>query len=147
MNFFKIKVAISWEIGILMVFRFFEISAKNCSYAETFWHLMLKKICSRFRQIEQDEQIEVRWMSTLDVKRWQIRNNFSRWWPQKKLSQFIRIRISQDMTTCILKMFTYENNIRSCKKTRYIARTNLWELIRQIFDAIPAILTVTHKFS
>ena len=33
---------------------------------------MLKKFCSRFRQIEQDEQIEVRWMSTLDVKRCEL---------------------------------------------------------------------------
>ena len=37
---------------------------------------MLKKVCSRFRQIEQDEQIEVRWMSTLDAKKCLRRNNF-----------------------------------------------------------------------
>ena len=47
---------------------FFQISVKNSSYDDTFGHLMLKKICSRLRLIEQDEQNEVRWMSTLDVK-------------------------------------------------------------------------------
>ena len=70
-NFFKMKVVVSSEICILM--------NCSCSYADTFWHLMLTSIEPQFVHLALSNEILNKYFSTLDVKMYQHRNNFSHW--------------------------------------------------------------------
>ena len=77
-------------------YHFFQDQRVKCIIS---WHILtlkiLKKICSRFRLDEKDEQIEVRWKSTLDVKRCQVNLGCFFTMISKKRSQSIWMHISR----------------------------------------------------